>query len=244
LLTGIAVFEVTRAVRLKAMQFRRTPLTALMTEENYPPGWARADYVGYAVRAVRSDGSEVTVLRKEAPDGRPVDMKVILDIPSRRRVSVDPSTQSMSSFPLPERHVATYLSKPVMDCMEKPGAEHTTLLGYDALKTREPGGPPESQDLIETWMAPALGCFPLREEYTYPAATLGGGALRVVKQAVFVIPGEPSASLYEIPSTYTERSPGEVNAEFERRFPGRHAFPEKTVRILDQRYADARQQRP
>jgi hypothetical protein len=68
------------------------------------------------------------------------------------------------------------------------------------------------------WEAPALSCFPLKQiNYIGPA----GGELKAlnVYTAKSVVVGEPEASLFAVPSGFTERSPSGEAREFARRYP-------------------------
>jgi hypothetical protein len=94
------------------------------------------------------------------------------------------------------------------------------VLGYDVkllerdLLAPGPGGKKIS---VESWRAPALNCYPLREKLF-----LGDGNEKIVthvREVISVMPGEPDATLFQIPAGWTERSPSQVYAEFERRYP-------------------------
>ena len=54
---------------------------------------------------------------------------------------------------------------------------------------------------------------------------------------LFVVEGDPPASLFQIPSHYTERTPSKAAAGYARRFPGHSIFPERTAKLLDNVYS-------
>lgn len=196
----------------------------------------REVYSEYVLGAVRSDGSEVRVSRRKLPDGQWFQPKWVLDLSLRKRVSVEPATGSILTYPLSDKAVAEYRA-PRASCGKISLAEPSQLLGQRVVHMREDAAP---DSYVDRWLAPALNCFPLRETFTFtsgpPTATR-----RIVRQALFLIPGEPARSLFQIPASYVERSPSEMAAEFARRFPGHDAMSTKSAQRLDDIYRTARQ---
>ncbi len=229
----LAAFLVARRLQLRSSTSDPSPLTATIIEERYSPGSTQPSYVEYSLSAVRSDGSWAVISRRQAPDGRWVEMKLVTSLASGTRITVDPTTESLVTFKL-SKGAASFFQSQRVACGKVPNPQRSTLLGYDVVELTEPFGPPEGTDTVTRWLAPSLGCFPLKE--VYDIAAEGGGRWKTVRQALFVIPGEPSADLFNIPGNYTERSPSELNAEFKRRYPGQHAFPDVTAQRLESLY--------
>lgn len=184
--------------------------------------------------AVRGDGSRVTA--KKLIDNKPVGTKVIVDTPSLQRVAVDPTTESVTTYPLLEEAVRRFVVKP-SSCGEEPSAERSELVGYPAVKTLT--GNHVSRD--ESWVALTLDCYPL-----YNKSSLLGedGAIlaETITEALVITPGEPDPTLFEVPSHYLERSPSEVFVEAER-LTGESQCCEGTGPVLDEAYYRHQQNR-
>ncbi|HEY6290188.1 MAG TPA: hypothetical protein VI455_01320 [Terriglobia bacterium] len=107
------------------------------------------------------------------------------------------------------------------------------MLGYDTVvvQTAKPLAPGETIERTE-WRAPALDCFTLKEVSAFRQPD--SRSTRTTREALLVAEGEPSASLFEIPVGYVERTPSELFAERARRFPNEPAdTPDKTTTMLD-----------
>jgi hypothetical protein len=146
-------------------------------------------------------------------------MKKITDVPGKRRVAVDPWSESVTSYPQREEGIRFHAAKVVSDCGGKAAGE---LLGYpvtlveSVFSSQEVGlEGPEVRQLA--WHANQLNCFPLRKEIRL----FDGGKeiARTVETVVSVTEGQPDPSHFQIPAGYVERSPSEAMAEAARRYP-------------------------
>ncbi|HEX5412972.1 MAG TPA: hypothetical protein VFZ27_14065 [Terriglobia bacterium] len=245
LLVGSLSFLVSRVAhvqKLRAESSARRPFTAVIVEHRHPgdasisaAAWPNTQMTMYAVR---SDGSTAEVIRRVDPNNNPVEIRVVVDMASARRVSIDPMTQSVTTYPLSQASLS-FMNGLAIGC-QSATSEHSTLIGYDVVKVQDSKEWPDgTADYSESWQAPALGCLRMDESSSPQAA-----ANRTVwntREVTFVAEGEPSAALFAIPSDYVERSPSEVFAEFQRRFPNaRSTWAGKAGSALDPAYNQGR----
>ena len=196
---------------------------------------------GYQVRlvkktfAVRQDGSsvEVRALPDPAAEGQTFDSRVILDVANRRRVSVHPLTETITTMWLSEKSTDFHRFKQNPNCLD--GAQPAALiLGYDVwLKDTTRPFRDGGQLKERSWVSPRLNCFPLRIETVMelPGEPDDNSAQTVIT----VTEEEPGPSLFEIPSTYVEKTPSQSVAELKRRFPEMSARPCPSCSLAEQR---------
>lgn len=208
------------------------PFVAVIVERQYQGTVRTPVRVQDSVYARRSDGSSVEDVKKQImPNGGWADQRIVMNYATATRTSIDPSTESLTSYHYPAKAIAR-LATPPTACSSDPNAKHTTILGYDAVAVehRLPG-PRPGWGKVTDWEAPQLNCFPLLE-----TAEFGAGAGTLTREALLVKEGDPSAGLFEIPSTYVERAPSEVMAERARRFPEDEAAKAAVSQALDDAY--------
>lgn len=229
-----AAFWIAEPFVLEGQQAGIRPFTATIFSAMYRGESSQPLFTRYKTVAFRSDGSEVTVRHVQAPDGNPYDERVILDLTSAQRVSVDPITQSRTTYPLSPKVVAHYKSSRV-NCAASPGAATSTILGYAVVKSVI-GGPGAHDGAFssEDWQAPALGCLSLSQVTIWKKAGTDAVSEKRVVKVLTIVEGDPAEALFTIPSGYTERSPGEVLALF----AGKYHKPDhpRTSAVLDQVY--------
>lgn len=115
-------------------------------------------YEEFITYAVRSDGSRVRAVRREVVKGAVFEIKEIQDTRQRARIIVDEATQSKTSYKLAEQEM------PSADCPVPANAESDTILGFRVFKVaKEMTAPPDFTGTRESWVAPDLDCFPLKE---------------------------------------------------------------------------------
>lgn len=162
------------------------------------------------VYATRADGASVEGNVFTSPDGEHLLTRAV-ELPDRY-VAVDPDTQSVTTYG-PEK-------PPVRAAQSCPGTAAGEILGYKV--TLSASQINDSTGVVQTsrkaWRAPALNCFPLREEERTFSSKLGRAFGNVVV-AVSVRVGPPPQDLFAIPDGYVERSPSEVMAQANARFP-------------------------
>jgi hypothetical protein len=211
-------YYISRRVVAIADQPHWRPFTATIVERMYAGDATAPVHVENYISAVRGDGSQVKDFKRQVmPNGGWGDMRVISDLSARRRTTVDPSTESVTTYPYSDK-AAARLATPPSACSSNANAPHATLLGYDTVmvQTALPGAPGETRELTQ-WLAPALNCFALKETMTFHQPD--SASSRTTTEAVLVKVGEPSKSLFDIPAGYVERTPSQVFAERARRFP-------------------------
>jgi len=228
---GAASFMTGRSLAPKALETRKKPFTATMVETRYHEGKTQPVYTEYYLFAVRGDGAQVRVFRRESPAHEWMEPKVIVDFAARKLVSVNPFAESVSTYSIGDGVVSVYPSQP-KDACSNTNLERSIFVGFEVCKVRkELAGMAGVETSGEFLMAPALDCFALREEVT--SGPVAGSKHRTVREALFVIAGEPAASLFQIPSNYVERSPGEAAGVFERRYPQQRYSSEQGREVLD-----------
>lgn len=235
---GFFAFTLVKRVELRSQQAGFRPFTATLIEDRYTPQGNKY-YSEYSIHGVRSDGSYVDARRAQDPDGQWVMRRLVVDLQAKARVTLDPTTQSRLTYPLPDGHVAEMRTPPA-SCTTAANPQESSLLGYKVIRAPldfppTPGDPLPPQ--VDRSVAPALNCFALRETVNFRSEGVAGAHNE--REVLFVTEGEPAAALFEIPSSYVERSPSEMFAEFAKRFPGRTIGPPRTAQVLDQAYQAA-----
>jgi len=220
-----------RWVVIAAAPFARTPFTAKVNEVQYDNnGTPNADEV--RTMAVASSGAQVDVL--DTLDGKPVGNSTVLDLNKRTRISIDPATESITTYPLNAKTVATAKRLLVGTCSDAPGAEHRSLWGQTAFKKIEDQQFGTTSLHTENWLAPALDCFPLESTVVFYRNGVRLG--HKTRQVISLITGEPDSSLFVVPGGFTERSPSQVFAELSHRTGSPCPDCEKRSGVLDQAY--------
>ncbi|SRR6266403_1758554 len=167
--------------------------------------------------AVRSDGANM--LANSVPDatGRIQGVKSVQL--QDRYVLVDPITMSISTYG-PYRPI-------VVGGQSCSGKAAGSILDHpvEYVRVTRPSRAP--QQPREQWLADDLNCLILREHVIL--AEKDGTETQFFREAVSIKPGEPPAEYFEIPSSYVERGPAEINSEVEKRFPGTHVIPHPEV---------------
>ena len=239
ILISVITCAVMAALGLGQAQQPVKSFTATVVHEVYAAGSAVPWFTYIETVAVRSDGSTVQARHQTRPtDGKPLYGLAIFDVPSKRLIGVDPLTESLTTRPLTKGALDHFTAKATTNCAGKPDGK---LLGFavvlqekhEVVKIDEPF----TKD-TRTWTSPDLDCFSLREEKHIVQAD--GKETFNVRSVTRVVMGEPPAWLFEVPTTYVERSPTEVFAEAARRYPQRFNPPDPSTRRLDEAYYAAR----
>ena len=209
-----AAFWIAKTFVLRGQQAGIQPFTATIATALYHGGSVQPLITRYTTVAFRSDGSEVTVRHVQAPDGNPYDERVVLDLTSAQRVSVDPMTQSRTTYSMGPKELAHYKNSRV-NCAASPSATTSTILGYAVTKATRSGPAAAGKNFsTEDWRAPALGCLSLSRVTVWTNSATGVVTDRQVRKVLTIVEGDSAESLFMVPSNYVERSPGEVLALF------------------------------
>lgn len=219
-----------RTAVLAAAPVKVIPFTA-KTMETKESGEGQQKSVELRTIAVNSSGTQVDVL--DSLDGRRFGNFSVLDLERKLRVSVDPATQSITTYPQSNRMIET-AKRILSSCADDPSAEHRSILGQRVFKRVDNKTTGMRTTRSEQWIAPNLNCFALEEK----VAVYRNGRLlgRVVRETVSLVVGEPNPSLFAIPSGFTERPPSAVFKELAQRGTACTAC-EQTAKILDKAYA-------
>ena len=219
---GTAI-DALNTARLKADNSRSAFTARKLTIYSNPDGSEVMRESG--VEAYKSDGSLAINLQRHVQiPGRPAEsheIRTIIDLPARRKVTIFPFAESMSTVALSDegaRHLNTRhdclstRENQSIDSSPTPG----TILGYRVVKKIDTTPIDEGLSRYEEWVSPALNCYLLRAadiDVTDPTAPV----IRTQVEVVEIIPGEPDGSMFEIPADFTERSPEDIEREVARR---------------------------
>jgi hypothetical protein len=176
--------------------------------------------------AVRSDGA--FMMANSAPDASGhISVERALELKDRY-VIVDPQTESVLTYkPYRPMVVAT------QDCA---GRSDTPILGFATEMVSHVSKRPKGQEEIVRWPGLDINCMVLREHITSDEDT---GQVHQEREAVSVERMEPPAEYFDIPASYHERGPAEINSELEKRFSGRRVFGSDQVVQRLQKIYDA-----
>jgi hypothetical protein len=171
-----------------------TPFEADMVDRQYHAGKQDAVLFEKYVYARRDDGSWVK-FEYVLPNGKRVNQRIVEDYSTHTRTSIDPSTKTLIKYPYSAKYV-DYLSTPPAACGNS-NAAHVEIQGYDTVEVKFTAPGPGKGLPVTEWRAARLNCFALKREAVW-------GSSNLTLEALDVKEGAPAASLFEIPSTYTE----------------------------------------
>jgi len=174
--------------------FRRVPYTTVLQEYSIREDESNAP-TQRVTFALRSDGSRL--IETVDNDGASGSSERILEFANGERAYLMDSSRTKSTTYDPEQiRPDTWLLDPSHDCLsvkERPNEMvlgEESISGYRAVRVAE--GP------VTRWLALDYGCAPVKEH-----ADWGGGDASE-KRLIALIPGEPSGTLFEVPSEFKE----------------------------------------
>lgn len=194
----------------------RVALTAIETESNYDrSGTLRRATIANFI-AIRSDGSTVHGRTIPKPGNRGiVEQRKIRDVSKREEISIDGLTDSVGTVPITAKNAE--LQKRMPTCTTEDPTKRGSMLGYDIVRVVK-DFPSNRYVRLETWLAPALNCFPLKE-ILYVGTSPNDLYTARVKEVTKVTLGDPPSILFEKPAEYVEMSPSQSSKEFFARYP-------------------------
>jgi hypothetical protein len=165
------------------------------------------------VVARRSDGSHMESFTTVSPAGEHGVVVGIREVGTGRAISLEPYTKSVSTRYHLSPDEMTEERGSLRSCTASQSALFSAaeslpkMLGHIvALDTAQ-----NDDERSESWVALDLDCFPMQEISTRRGARNEFTVTRVEE-------GEPSVSLFTIPSDYVERSPGQIEAVYVARY--------------------------
>jgi hypothetical protein len=190
-----------------------------------------------ALRTVASNGRGVQVEILDYLNNRPMGNWTMLDLGNRVRVSVDPATESITTYPLSINAIAT-AHQIQASCADVPSTEHKYINGHITFKKIEERNSNTSRLHVVSWIAPTLNCIALES-----TATAYRSNLKLAEKntrVTSIVVGEPEASLFILPTNFTERSPSQVFDELARRTGQECAGCAQSAGVLDEAYRSHR----
>ena len=226
-----ASFFTARTVTLRSATRKKPYMATVMVSMYKPDGTlSRTENRLYAVAV---DGSQVDVFREALPDNAWAYPRKVRNVSTGLRSLIEPATKSVVTERMSKDEINDLVSVSG-NCGAEAGAATRTILGYVTVRSyREMSVNENSSIRIESWRAPALDCYPL-----YERSDLGpknGPSAYDVKEVLFVVEGDPPQALFKIPSGLDERSPSQMNSEFEHLFPGHRMYLDGGAKA-DRRY--------
>jgi hypothetical protein len=190
------------------------PFTALVLHATFQSGSSIPTHTEVRTFAVLSDGSTVELFHRPDPSGsgKTLYIRKIIDVQGKRKVVVDPFSESKTTYPLQDKAVAFHAAKAMSTC---DGSQDGAQLGYPVTRMEETLGPESTGPLIDkiavrAWLPLNLNCMPIRRESVF---FKGGKELQHnVDSFVSISEGEPDPSLFEVPTSYVERAPSAAMA--------------------------------
>jgi hypothetical protein len=180
----------------------------------------------YLTLAVRADGTFMTANSRPDVHGQLLTSRAI-ELKDRYLI-VDPLTESVLSYkPYRTLVVAT------QDCG---GTPDTSVLGFATQVGDRQLKTPKGQEEIKRWLAVDLNCVSIREDIV---ATEDSSQFQLNQEAISIQMGEPPAEYFDVPPSYQERGPADLDKEVSKRFPGKRAFDSQDVIDKLQKVYDA-----
>ena len=230
---------------LRSQMNGHTPFTATLVQNNFGQD-GNLIMTGQKVYAVKSNGTHVIATTVQDPEGNPRMKKVLVDTETLRRVGSDETTESMTTYHLGNGAEEVFWHR-ATDCRGDVTSEHSTIFGYEVVKKviEHPGmGGNGCVSATQTsYLAPALNCYPLREEYYSDYCGSEPSRLVQKSEVTGIVEGDPDEDLFEMPD-YPEKKPSEAIREFEKRYhpEGSPGTPPESLSKLDEAYERSRQQ--
>lgn len=232
---GSAYFLEKSRIEVRAQGSDGAAFTAFVVESQYAGTQSESQRTENYLEAVRSDGSQAEVWNREWPPQHWTQARIIIDLSKGARITVDPLTQSITTYRIPTGSALPAPAWSRGECVNQPDVQGVTIAGYSVRRVhKDLAGPPGEHSTLDLLESAALSCFPLQSELTNVSSN-GSVEGKIVRQTMFVVKGNPDPALFTIPANYTERSPSQVFAEFRTRYPGHEDLPE-TDRLLDRAY--------
>ncbi len=218
LVTNTVTAFVSWRVHAQTHTAQTTAFNAIQREIIYKIPSAEIYHIQTSEFSRKTDGSEVDIRARSMPTGEVKAVKIIVDVASGHRTVVDGTTESVTTY-VSEPYVSHRL-RMLSACVTEPSAQQgDNILGYNTVITiRQTSLPYGGKIKVEAWMAPKLGCFPLRQK-TYVVDVDGVAVLSNEREVLSVKEGDPPPDNFTVPRNFTERSPSGVMAEYNRRYP-------------------------
>lgn len=205
------------------------PFTAFQVERRYDAAGVER-YHEYKTYAVRTDGSSAWFANRPGSDGQIHVAGAIYDVPNQRVTGVDGFTESTTTETFGPGLLAVQTK---VDHSCQTASERSVILGQEVVKVVKRVDPPIHPVETTDWAAPGLDCFVFSQTAVH--YTDGQPDAKNTLETLFVIPGEPSASLFTAPPNFVERSPSQIADEYTRRF-GPRPFSDSVLQRSEERY--------
>jgi hypothetical protein len=231
-LTTVASFLIAYKLKSQSIsaQTAINPFVAHGVVTEYPPtGTKRAVESRKRTYGRKSDGSWVVINEIRTPSGEVGDVWGFGDGVTGMVVGIFSHLKSVTTefFPVPAvLSMNTYSCPPDIN---SPTAEHKVMLGYDVVKiTEEDSGPGEMKEVDVSWVAPRLGCYPLRRSEVWSDGAHNETEVRDV------VEGDPPHWMFEVPAGYVEQSPKQRASAYEEKY-GQPYYPpsEASRKVLE-----------
>lgn len=224
-------FLLTFNARSQSVASSYIPFTATVQTQYFGAKSGPARATEYATVARKADGSQAQIDTVHSPNGQPGRTESILDVHAREAVGLEGFTKSKTTYHYTSGQLDAMLQTENCSRNVARGAARSELLGQEVFRIRsiETHGNLKATETI--WVAPRLGCFPLRDVYK-----LSSGPWTEEKVLRLKL-GEPSRSLFQIPAGYAERSPSQLAARWLALFPGHPWATDSAIQRMNEIYS-------
>ncbi len=242
LLATLAAGAVSFVVAYKArsqsepLDFSRRPFIAQIVEKDFGVDGHLVSTV-YSMFARKTNGSDVKVTAIKGPDGEVGQLKGVWDVDSLSEAALDPFTKSVRTLYFSRKQMWSTLNFDEPCPPNEVGTPHratgarSQMLGFEVVQVvEEHTAPSAPTERWEAWVAPAFGCFALRE-----SSSLSSGPHNET-EVTLLVEAEPPDALFAIPSDYVERSPSAHAAAWTQKYPGSSLLPQSGLAWLDHVY--------
>jgi hypothetical protein len=173
-------------------------------------GRGRLGMVENLLHGERADGSFVDM--RISQNSKILNKRVLVDRSIRARVVIDPATQSITTYRIADTQnlprSSGLLPFRAGGCEATLAGETQEMLGFRTVRRQEAQRIGNAELRTESWVAPALNCFPLKVETVL--SRNGNISAKNVYEVVSLSRGKPDPQLFAVPQQYRERAPSEV----------------------------------
>jgi hypothetical protein len=214
----VAAYAVHSQVTPKPLRsfFVLETMSSPQSDSPYPQVWTRAN-------AVRENGSWVLIAYLQNLGPKTTFERDVFDFERGVLTIIVEPTESIQTRAISAHEMSVRKINPVARCE---GSSAGQILGFDVdysetrnstLYDEGAGISTHINSVIKKWAAPDLGCFVLRKE---TIQTRDDGTLTAdTRIQALSVTFQPVDQFFEIPASYIERSPSEIDRELNRRYP-------------------------
>jgi hypothetical protein len=188
--------------------------------------------------ARRADGSlmkSFPITGTDSPSGKDAQAVLIWEVANRQDIALEPFTNSVMTQHRSPKEVSDFVGSQ-HECAadgvlsSSSGRSTSTMLGHLVVQIEQNSATLQSV----SWVAPDLDCYPLKKTNTFLDPKHAGTYQEIV--VTKLDEGIPPATMFTVPSDYTERSPLQIEAQYTRQFSGHSFFGRDNAKNAEHQY--------